>query len=310
MKLHKIGAGLLTAGLLCGAAGLVYRAQAEGEDYKAMLEDAMKSGKYTLNQVESWDPRLKRVAGSVKVKRPDSEEWTELKGEVPLEASDLIKTGADGLAELYLDDKAAIVVGRSTEFELATVAKTDTAFILKVGFLAGKIGRLLNEKHQMQVRAPSAVCVMRGSEFAVQFSKLGKETGAAVFNDEKMTVTPSDEKGQSLGEYVLEKNTELTFTPDQRRVKTAPLAKMRRFTAQVSEMRLRIATLKKTWKPINQTKRQALRDRVFKRVSGKNFAEEEEDAPVKPKKKAKAKAKPKKTVKKAAQPKPAYDEAE
>lgn len=316
MKNKDLSAVLVTAGLFFAAAGLMAQTQTENENYKTMLEDAMRSGKYTTTQVENWDVRVKRVSGSVSVKAADAADWSPLEGEVPLEAADLIKTGADGAAELYFEDKAAILIGRGTQVELASVTKTDTALVVKAGFLAGKIGRLLNEKFKVQVRLPSTVCAMRAAEFALHYFQLGKETGAAAFSDDKITVTPMDGKGQNLGEYPLEKSTELTFTPDQRRLKVVPLAKMMRYSGQVATMRQRLLSLKKTWKPMNQTRRKVLRDRVFKRVTGRGFGEEEDAPPPKPKKKLKnggktrnSKATVKKS-KKAAKPKVVYEDPE
>lgn len=317
MKIDTISKVLLTGALLFPAAGLMAQNRPGEDPYKTMLEDAMKSGKLTNSPMDTWDIRLKRVAGTVSVKPGGSEKWSVLAGEavLPLEPSDQIKVGMDGSAEIYLDDKGAISVGRGTEMEISAVVKSETAFTLKVGFLAAKIQHFLNESHKLQVRAPSAVCVLKGTEFAVQYSQMGKETGAAVFEEGKLSVEPADEKGQSLGEYMLEKNTELTFTPDQKRLKTVPLSKMRRYSANISQMRARLKVLKKSWKLMNSTKRQALRDRVFNSVAGRELGEEEESVTPKPKARAKQKVKARtgsKAVKKAkkAAPKAAYEDVE
>lgn len=301
------------------AAGLMAQNRTGNDPYKTMVEDAMKSGKFNSSPMDTWDIRLKRTAGTVSVKPGGSEKWSVLAdGTVlPLEPSDQIKVGMDGSAEVYLDDKGAIFAGRGTEMEISAVVKTGTAFTLKVGFLAAKIQHFLNESHKFQVRAPSAVCVLRGTEFAVQYSQLGRETGAAVFEEGKLSVEPSDGKGQSLGEYVLEKNTELTFTPDQKRLKTAPLSKMRRYSGNVSQMRQRLKALKKSWKPVNSTNRQALRERFFNRVAGRALGEEEESVSPRPKARARQKAGARSggravKVKKAgkAAPKAAYEDIE
>ncbi|MBI4801577.1 MAG: FecR domain-containing protein [Elusimicrobia bacterium] len=271
MKIKKISAVLLTSVLFLAPAGLKAQKPIEDDSYKTMLEEAMKSGKYSLSQVDNWDARVKKISGSVSVKTADSEEWSRLEGEMPLEASDFVKTGGDGSAEIYLDDKGSIFLGGNTQLEISAIVKTETAFSLKSGFLAAKIRHFLNEKFKMQVRVPSAVCAVRGTEFAVQYSPFGKETGAAVFDEGSLLVTPMDEKGQTLGEYFLEKNTELTFTPDQRRLKTVPLAKMRRYTTQIALMRLRLKALKKAWKPLSQSRRADLRNKVLKHVIRKEL---------------------------------------
>ena len=136
---------------------------------------------------------------------------------------------------------------------------------MKFGNLAAKIQHFLNEKFKMQVRTPSAVCAVRGTEFAVEYSQLGKETGVAVFDEGRLAVSPLDEKEQPKSEYMLEKNTELTFTPTQKRFRPVPLARMARYRTSVAAMRLRLTTMKKTWKPVSSARKEAIRAKIFKR---------------------------------------------
>ena len=56
-------------------------------------------------------------------------------GEVPLDPGDKVKTGSDGLAEVYLDDKGAIYLSRNTEFEVSSLDQEDAVLSLTVGSL-------------------------------------------------------------------------------------------------------------------------------------------------------------------------------
>jgi len=180
-------------------------AQGEGsdmsqEEYQKMMQQAMKSGSsYDQGQAEGWDARLKVVSGSVMVKAVDSEEWSAITGEMPLDPNDAVKTASDGIAELYLDDKGAIAIGRNSELEISSLDQSDTVFALNYGSLVAKVKHFLNEKFKMQVRTPSAVCAVRGTEFAVEYSKLGKDTSVAVFDEGRVLVTPSMEPDSSSG---------------------------------------------------------------------------------------------------------------
>jgi len=263
-----------------------------GDEYKAMLDEAMKSGKFSQSAGDEWDARVKRISGDVRVKEAGSEEWSALEGEMPLNSADTLKT-ADGVAEIYLDDKGAVILGRNTEIELSSLAKSETVFSMKLGNLAAKIQHFLNEKFKMQVRTPSAVCAIRGTEFAVEYSQLGKDTGVAVFDEGRLAVSPLDDKEQTQNEYVLEKNTELTFTPAQKRFRPVPLARMSRYRTSVAAMRLRMAALKKSWKPITDARREALRAKVLKR----NVIRREIENPGSVKKKTKRQSRVKKPVK-------------
>lgn len=286
----------LTAPLFCAALALCSPAaaqDAEDAEYRRMMDQAMKSGNYGQNQPENWDARLKAVSGSVMVKPSESEEWVKIAGEMPLDPGDLVKTASDGIAELYLDDKGAISVGRNTELEVTSLDQGDTVFSITFGSLAAKIKHFLNDKFKLSVRTPAAVCAVRGTEFAVEYSQLGKDTGVAVFDEGRLAVSPIDEKEQTQSEYMLEKNTELTFTPAQKRFRPVPLARMARYRTSIASMRLRLTAMKKTWKPLSATRKEAIRARIFKR----NVIRKEIDNPGSLKKKAKRASRVKKASK-------------
>ena len=229
-----------------------------------MQGSAMTNSANSQNQTENWDARVKRISGGVRVKDAGSEEWATLSGEMPLDSGDSIKT-SDGVAEVYLDDKGAITVGRNTELEISSLGKSESAFTLKFGSIAAKIQHFLDEKLKMQVRTPSAVCAVRGTEFAVEYSQLGKDTGVAVFDEGRVAVSPLAENGQAQSEYLVEKNTELTFTPSQKRFRPGPVSRMSRYKTSIMAMRTRVNVLRKTWKPVSSARKTAIRDRVFKR---------------------------------------------
>lgn len=235
-----------------------------GVDYNAMIQEAMKSGRYTQTQAENWDARVKKISGDVRVKASGSEEWAVLEGELPLDFADSIKT-TDGVAEVYLDDKGVVTVGRNTELEMSSLGKGESSFTLKFGNIAAKIQHFLDEKLKMKVYTPSAVCAVRGTEFAVEYSQLGKDTGVAVFDEGRLAVSLLTENGQAQSEYLVEKNSELTFTPTQKRFRPAPLSRMRRYKTSIIAMRAGMIALRKSWKPATAARKAALRDRIFKR---------------------------------------------
>ena len=238
---------------------------ADNPEYQKMIENAMKSGKYSQGGLQNWDVRLKRVAGEVFVQPEGAAEWSKIEGAIPLETGDSVKTGSDGSAEIYLDDKGAMALGRSSELKISSVDQSDSIFSLVSGSFAAKIQHFLNEKFKMQIHTPTAVCSVRGTEFAVEYSQLGKETSAAVYDEGKVVISPLDEKGEQGQEYTLEKNTELTFKSSEKHFRPAALAKMTRYRAGVILMRQRMKTLKRTWLPTSQDNRSALRDQALNR---------------------------------------------
>ena len=201
----------------------------------------------------SSDPLVTRNASSA------------ITGEIPLDPNDLVKTASDGVAEIYLDDKGAISVGRNTELEISSLEQEDAVISLTFGSIAAKIKHFLNSKHKFQVRTPAAVCAIRGTEFAVEHSQLGKESAFAVYDEGRVGVSQAaDPSGQQPQEYLLEKNTELVFNPAQKRLRPGAISRMARHRSAMLNMRKRLTALK-GWKPRTAAKRAELRDLALKR---------------------------------------------
>ncbi|MFA6433574.1 MAG: FecR family protein [Elusimicrobiales bacterium] len=271
---------------LCFAAfppGLPAQEAPQTEDYNTLLQQAIKSGRLSQSASGDWDARVKKISGVVRVRASDGDDWSVLADEMPLELADSIKT-SDGVAEVYLDDGGVITVGRNTELEISSLGKDESLFTLKSGNIAAKIRHFLDEKLKMQVRTPSAVCAVRGTEFAVEYSQLGKDTAVAVFDEGRVAVSPQAENGQPQGEYLLEKNTELVLAQSQKRFRAVPLSRMSRYRTVIIAMRARLGVLKKTWKPAGAARKTALRDAVFRRKGGSRI---EPDKPARAVKKGK-----------------------
>ncbi|MDO8803663.1 MAG: FecR family protein [Elusimicrobiota bacterium] len=255
---------LFCALVSAGAGAFAQEEDMDNQKYRQMLQQAMKSGNYSQSQGQSWDARLKVVSGTVLVKTIQGDEWSKVTGEMPLDPNDVVKTTADGIAEIYLDDKGAIALGRNTELEITDLLQDDAVFSLNVGSLVAKIKHFLNEKIKLRVRTPAAVCAVRGTEFAVEYSQMSKESSIAVFDEGRLAVTQTGDSGKDAQEYLLEKNTEINFNPAQKRFRTAPLSRMGRHRGALGTMRTRLATLK-GWKPKSLSKRAELRSQALKR---------------------------------------------
>lgn len=269
MKPGGVMKNILKAALLClclGAFPSAAQEEDDAADYQKMMEQMMRSGNnYAQAQSQSWDARLKAVAGAVMVKTVDADEWSKISGEMPLDPNDMVKTGPDGQAELYFDDKGVISVGRNTELEVSSLEQEDAVLTINFGSLVAKIKHFLNAKHKFEVRTPSAVCAIRGTEFAVEYSQMGKEASVAVFDEGRVAVTQADDpSGRAGQEYLLEKNTEIVFNPSQKRFRPTPLSRMGRHRGALNNVRKRLSALK-GWKPLSASRRADLRNRALKR---------------------------------------------
>lgn len=280
---------------------------ADEAGYRKMVEQAMKSGNYSQPESQSWDARLKVISGTVMVKTAEKDEWSKIEGEIPLDPNDVVKTSADGLAEICLDDKGVISLNRNTEVEIASLEQEDAVFSLSFGSLVAKVKHFLNEKHKLKVRTPSAVCAIRGTEFAVEYSVMSKEAAVGVFDEGRVAVTQAADAAGGQ-EYLLEKNTEIVLNPTQKRIRTVPLSRMSRHRGVLTGARKRLLALK-GWRPRSAAKRAELRDRALKR---KVIRKQLGGAKAGPKAGAKARAAAKKKAgartKAKRQARPAYDE--
>lgn len=232
-------------------------------EYQKMIDEALK-GQQTGIGGQKWDIRIEKTTGSVYLNSSESGDWVQVDGPIPLEFNDKIKTGSNGTVEIALDDKGVIFIGRNSEIEINTISQSDTMFSLKIGSLIAKIQHFLSSG-KFQVQTPVAVCSIRGTEFGVEHSKLGDETRIAVFDEGKVAVNMTGENTMALGEVILEKNNEVVLNPLQRYIRPSRISKMARYKATIMSLRERLIAVRKSWKPVNMTKRAKMREEFFKR---------------------------------------------
>ena len=253
---------LLAFLLLCAPAAAQ---QATEADYKLMQQMMRSGNSYSQSRAQAWDARLKVLSGDVEVKTADSADWHRIKGELPLDQGDVIKTSGDGVAEMYLDDKGAFSISRNTELELSSLDQENSSISLRLGAIVAKIKHFLDEKQRFEVRTPSAVCAVRGTEFAVEYSQLDKVSSVGVFDEGRVAVTPQLDSGKAGDEVTLDKNSEIAINPAERRFHPEPLFRMGRFRCTIGQMRRRLLALRR-WRPRSAAKRAQLREAALKRV--------------------------------------------
>ena len=92
-----------------------------------------------------------------------------------VQASDVIMTGADGLAGITFTDNSLVSVGPNTVFAIdkyrfdSTTHAGEFEGSLKKGRLAAISGKMVKASPEsMKIRTPSAIMGVRGTEFVVQ----------------------------------------------------------------------------------------------------------------------------------------------
>ncbi|OGS51884.1 MAG: hypothetical protein A3J79_14055 [Elusimicrobia bacterium RIFOXYB2_FULL_62_6] len=104
------------------------------------------------------------VKGSVEVKRAGAKDFTPIKLNDMLNGGDLVKTGPDGQASLATKGGAEVRLNANSSFEIAGSGRVEQ-LRLSLGQLWT---RMLHKKAKIDVRTPSAVCAVRGTEADIE----------------------------------------------------------------------------------------------------------------------------------------------
>ena len=122
------------------------------------------------------------------VEMAEGNDWRPLTGPEEIKRGTILRTGPDGSAELLLSDGSFISVGKNAEITaeelLLEAGSRKFSFSLlrgKVLWLAARAKKAAEAK--FEVRTPSLVCAVRGTDFAVEVSSSG-EAVAGLFEGE------------------------------------------------------------------------------------------------------------------------------
>lgn len=231
-------------------------------DYKKMIEEAIAS-QQNISSAINFDIRVERVSGDVEVISA-GEEKTKLYDnyQYPLEAGDSLKVGYDGEANIYINNYGLIKVTRNSEIEVIETSG-ESVFSLLYGAIISKIEKLAR-KSSLKIKTPSAVCGVRGTQFAIEHNKLSGESVFGVIDEGEIEVYPGEEENEN-NLYKVSKNQEITITPSAKRYKITNLSRLIRHRAKILEIRKRLAQHKKSWRAFNQNERIKYRQKLFNR---------------------------------------------
>lgn len=207
------------------------------------------------------DVRVTKVDGEVTLYTAEDPEGIPAEVDTPLEEGDRLVTGDGASAEIAFDGGNSVVtINPSSDFTLRGAQRSSTVLELATGSLLAKIRKLLAGDN-LQVRAPSAVAAVRGTEFGVE-AENGAQAHVGVFDEGRVEVT-----GQSGPPQVLEPNQETSVVkgaPAQPPRQLQRFLQRREFMRQV--MRERSRRLAQRWKTLPPDRRQELRRKALVRM--------------------------------------------
>lgn len=203
-----------------------------------------------------WDARVTAVSGDVTVIPADGGEESAAEADMPLEEGDRVVTGDDGEAELSLDGGSLVTVHARSDFKLEKTDKSGTSFSLAFGSLLAKIQKLGSQS--LQVRTPTAVAAVRGTEFGVEVE--GGDSHVGVFDEGRVEVSGSG------GKEVLTPNQETSVRGGQAPLKAAPLKRFAARRAGMKAMLGRLQAVRRNWKAMKPAARRAARRQALERL--------------------------------------------
>src|SRR5258706_1855037 len=117
--------------------------------------------------------RIGVVAGDVGLLSQGAPEWIEPHEGLPIEAGDRIRTGEDGRVELIMGENVLWTLEPETEVETEHMEMNAGRLNLTSGALLGKVdsARTAGVAQRWEFNTPMSVVAVRGTEFALQFSK-------------------------------------------------------------------------------------------------------------------------------------------
>jgi hypothetical protein len=135
------------------------------------------AGLWAVCSAAEFSGDLRHIEGDVQIDKGNG--WiTALEG-LPVERNDRIRTGGGASCSVDLDDGSVIEIGDGTEAvfdELSITPETHTSQInLLFGRIIASVASLRTTR--MRVNMPTAVCAVRGTEFAVEATSMAARCG-------------------------------------------------------------------------------------------------------------------------------------
>lgn len=142
--------------------------------------------------------------GDVDLKRAGSQEWRRLEGEEKLKLGngDELRTSRASTAELLMDDGSRVKLAPVSDFKMMS----ETKEAVSLGLYFGRVRSWVRKfSKKFEVRTPSAVCAVRGTDFMVSSDEEGNSR-VEVYDGSVLT-------GDARGNSSLVREGQFTYIP-------------------------------------------------------------------------------------------------
>lgn len=165
---------------------------------------------------EKYSGEIGEVKGTVEILKDGETEWVPVVEEMPVQMKERIKTSEGSSCNMELDDGSIVYVGENTETSVEALDVSGEKHESKISLWFGKLIANIKKSKQtkMSVHTPTAICAVRGTEFAVEAKEDASSVGVfdgqvgvigadAAEGEKEVAVEPDQETSVSKGELPL-----------------------------------------------------------------------------------------------------------
>ena len=144
----------------------------------------------------SEEAKVISSSGKTEVRKTREGQWAPAAANMEIPEGGAVRTGPDGSALVLMPNKTKIWVKESSSLELEQRQTLSSRLALVFGKIKLRVPHLLR-KEKFEVRTPSAVCAVRGTEFTVDTNESGAMVINVLFGEVKLNFVVPPEKGGS-----------------------------------------------------------------------------------------------------------------
>ena len=142
------------------------------------------------------EARILSMSGEVEVRPTREGAWIPAKEGLEIAEGGAVRTGAKGGAVVLMPNKTKVWFRKSTTLEIEQRQTLASRLMLVFGKVKVRVPHLLR-KEKFEVRTPSAICAVRGTEFTMGADEDGKMDLQVLFGEVKLKFTVPPQKGSS-----------------------------------------------------------------------------------------------------------------
>lgn len=142
------------------------------------------------------EAKILSMSGEVEVRPTREGQWVPAKEDMEIAEGGAVRTGAKGGAVVLMPNKTKVWFRKSTTLEIEQRQTLASRLMLVFGKVKIRVPHLMR-KEKFEVRTPSAICAVRGTEFTMGSTEDGKMDLQVLFGEVKLKFTVPPQKGSA-----------------------------------------------------------------------------------------------------------------